>query len=138
MQAEFNLKNLTIEEFTTPCPITVDQLTSLQDVMNIFKENGIRHVPVVSNNQTVGVISERDIVPFQSFPDFATKFTAYDITKFQTPYTVMENTPLEDVAFDLSEKKIGSAIVENERGKVVGIITTTDMLNALVEVMRAQ
>lgn len=135
---EINLKDLTIEEFTTPCPITVDQLTSVDEIMKIFKENGIRHMPVVSDNRAVGVISERDLMPFNSVIDFGRKFTAYDIIKFQTPYSVQEKTPIEDVAFDMSIKKIGSAVVENEKGRVTGIITTTDMLNALVEIMRAK
>lgn len=138
MQSELNLKELTIDEFTSPCPVTVDQLTSLGEVLEIFKENGIRHVPVVSDNRAVGVISERDLAPFRNFPDFATRFSAYDIIKFQTPYTVRENSFIEEVAFDMSDKKIGSAVVEDSKGRVTGIITTTDMLNALVEVMRAQ
>lgn len=133
---KLDLSNLTIEEYTTPCPVTVDQTTSIEDLKNIMEENGIRHIPVVSSNRAVGVISDRDLKPFDALGDFGNKFTAYDIIKFNTPFTVIEGSPLEEVAYAMSEKKIGSAVVTNQNNIVTGIITTTDLMNALVEVLR--
>ena len=50
------------------------------------------------------------------------------------PLMVYANDKLSDVAFQLSSAKIGSAIVLDEDSKIFGIFTTTDALNALVEI----
>lgn len=47
-----------------------------------------------------------------------------------------KNAPLLDVVFHLSEEKIGSAIITDD-GKLDGIFTTTDALNALVDILKS-
>ena len=54
------------------------------------------------------------------------------------PLTVSSGTSLIDAAFEMSEVKIGSLIVNDEHGRVMGIFTSTDGLNALVEVLRGE
>ena len=52
------------------------------------------------------------------------------------PLTVRSTTPLDEVAYEMSDKKVGSVIVEDEDGQFLGIFTATDALNALVEIVR--
>ena len=49
-------------------------------------------------------------------------------------FSVYRNEGLGEVAFQLSSQKVGSALVLDESGEVYGIFTTTDALNALVEI----
>ena len=51
------------------------------------------------------------------------------------PYLVSADTKLSEVAFYMSKNKYGSALVMNPDGDL-GIFTSTDALNALVEVLR--
>ncbi|MCE3014031.1 MAG: CBS domain-containing protein, partial [Proteobacteria bacterium] len=50
------------------------------------------------------------------------------------PLVVRANDPLSEVAYLLSSSKVGSAIVMDENDEIFGIFTTTDALNALVEI----
>jgi len=45
--------------------------------------------------------------------------------------------PLDRVAFTMSDRKIGSVIVNEDDGEFLGIFTVTDALNALIEISRA-
>jgi len=55
-----------------------------------------------------------------------------------SPYVVESGTPLDQVALEMSNRKIGSAIVRNFDSFNYGIFTSTDALNALIEVVRGQ
>lgn len=125
---------LTVEEYTTPGPICVDPDQPLKDVIQEMEAHGFRHVPVVVGNKAVGIISERDVNLVASFSHF-NNLTVKDVMR-EEPYAVSPETPLAEVALAMSHQKIGSAIVQDSEGKIYGIFTSTDALNALVEILR--
>lgn len=124
-----------VEEFTTPDPVTATENASVDELMRLMKENGIRHLPILRNEQVVGVISERDlkVITGLNFQEKAL-LRAADIMAPE-PVSVSSEAPLDEVAFEMSNKKIGSVIV-NEGNKFLGIFTVTDALNALIEISR--
>jgi acetoin utilization protein AcuB len=127
--------NAPVEEFTTPDPITAYEDTDLDTLSKIMKENEIRHVPIVRGREVVGIVSERDL-RLVSGLDLREKslVRASDIMA-RDPVAVDANTPLAEVAFEMSKRKIGSVIV-NEGSQFMGIFTATDALNALIELSR--
>lgn len=128
------MHRIPVDEFTTPCPVTVHRGTSMEQVKMLMEEYGIRHVPVVDSNEAVGIISDRDLKVLGKFPSWNT-FVAEDVMSVN-PYTVSPDTNIDEVAYYMSANKIGSALVQDEHGEVVGIFTSTDALNALVELIR--
>ena len=128
--------NIKVEEFTTPCSITATLKTPAQDLENWMEKELIRHIPVLNSaGNIVGIVSQRDLLnSYRSKKNES--ILAEDIMKLN-PYIVDENTDLVDVAFYMSQKKIGSAIVENTDGDI-GIFTSTDALNALIEIIRGE
>lgn len=128
--------NLTVEEFTTPEPITVSEDMSIDDLQRLMAENGIRHLPVVREERVVGVISDRDVRVVAGLT-YAERFqvTAGDLMT-PDPLIVNANARLDEVALAMSERKAGSAIVLDADGKLLGIFTATDALNALIEIVR--
>lgn len=50
-----------VQSIMTKDPITVSTQNKLKDVYNIMKEHSIRHVPVVSGDELIGIISQSDI-----------------------------------------------------------------------------
>ncbi len=130
------LRRIPVDEFTSPCPITVNRNTNMEKVKHMMDEYGIRHMPVVDDEEAVGIISDRDIKVLGKFPAWSA-FVAEDVMS-PNPYTVTPTTNLDEVALHMSEAKIGSAIVQDETGEIVGIFTSTDALNALVEVIRGE
>ena len=100
-----------------------------------MEKQGIRHIPVVDENGApVGLISDRDASLIACF-EIMTPLKASDVM-VPEPFVAHEGDNLEDVALKMSSKKIGSAVVLDENEKVTGIFTSTDALNALVEVLR--
>jgi CBS domain-containing protein len=111
----------------------IDKEASIADVMTLMQESDIRHVPVVEDNEPIGVISDRDLKVFEN-RDFADKFIAADIM-VDNPYCVTEDTDLRDVVKVMSEEKYGSCLVKDEFGKVTGIFTMIDALRTLSVVL---
>lgn len=125
-----------VDEFTTPVPTTVEPATPINKVMDLMHDQGIRHLPVAKAEKTVGMISDRDLRMFTALGG-GDHITAEDIMT-PHPYGVRSGTPLDQVAFNMSKEKIGSAIVVDDDDDIVGIFTSTDALNALIEVLRGE
>lgn len=131
-----NRSTLAVEEFTTPSPVTATEEESIEQIENLMKLFEIRHIPIVKNGRVVGIISDRDLkvaLGLSSREKIAIQ--ASDIM-VQNPVTVSAGSPLEDVAFEMSQKKIGCVIVNDENDNFYGIFTVVDALNALVEITR--
>lgn len=124
-----------VDEYTTPSPITATPVTKISDLIEMMKSHQIRHIPVVDDDQAVGIISDRDIKTVMNV-EGASALRAGDLMH-DHPFTVESGTPLEEVVLEMSKHKLGSAIVNNEN-HIVGIFTSTDALNALVEVLRGE
>lgn len=125
-----------VEEFTTPDPITASEDMTIDDLRHLMEEHGIRHLPVVRGDTVVGVISDRDVRLALGLPvEEKSQVRAADIMAAD-PLAVSATTPLDEVAYAMSEKKVGSVIVKDEGGAFLGIFTATDALNALIEIIR--
>ena len=126
---------LIVDNFTTPSPVVAKKNTSIEEIGALLKEQNIRHLPIVDeSHKPVGVISDRDIKTVANFSDLKT-LKAEDLMSYE-PFTVHAEAPLEDVVLQMSQSKIGSAIVLYPEDDSIGIFTSTDALNALVEVSR--
>ncbi|RJP25287.1 MAG: CBS domain-containing protein [Deltaproteobacteria bacterium] len=125
-------------------PVFVDEADSMRRAMDLLKEHGIRHLPVLKDgDRLVGILSERDIK--QASPSPATALEIREIYYLldkvkvkqimtRRPYTVSSSTPIEEAALIIREKRIGCLpVVDN--GKLVGILTETDVVDAFIEAM---
>ncbi len=128
--------HVTVEEFTTREPITATEDMTIDDLRLLMEEHRIRHLPVVRGESIVGVISDRDVRLVAGLT-YAEKHQvrAADIMT-PDPLIVRVTAGLDEVALAMSERKVGSAVVTAADGKLVGIFTATDALNALVEIVR--
>lgn len=131
------MHTVAVEEFTTPDPVTVGEDVPVDELRRQMEAHGIRHLPVMRGEEVVGVISDRDLRLIEGL-SVSGKFLirASDIMAAE-PVSVLASTPLDEAAYVMSERKIGSVLVKDEDGRFVGIFTQTDALNALVEVVRA-
>ncbi len=125
-------------------PVVVDENDSMKKAMDILKDRGIRHLPVLKGgDKLVGIVTEEDIK--QASPSSATTleireiFYLLDRVKVRQimtrrPYTVSPTAPIEEAAMVMREKKIGCLPVV-EKGKLVGILTETDILDSFLDAM---
>jgi acetoin utilization protein AcuB len=127
--------NVTVEEYTTPNPITASQESTVLDLSRLMFDKGIRHLPIIKGKEIVGIVSDRDLRLVNGLNwQEKSLVTAADIMS-KDPVTVDAGTQLDEVAFEMSRRKIGSVIV-TEGDQLFGIFTVTDALNALIEMNR--
>ena len=112
---------------------------TVAQIDRLMKEHNIRHIPVKHGEQVIGIVSERDLrwmrSPAMLLPDPEEIPVAH--VQINNPYTVEITTPLNIVLEEMSERKIGSAVVLKS-GELAGIITVTDICRALAEVLTEQ
>lgn len=111
---------------------TVSSHDTLRTVATLMERGGFRRVPVVDDDKLIGIISDRDVRAQAGYLD-STKVTA---AMTPDPKTVTPRMSVEDAARLMIEHKIGGLPVV-EDGKLVGILTTTDVLKAFLKVEAA-
>lgn len=130
------LKGITIEEYTTPFLFSVDKQTPLSQIIEIMDKEGIRHLPVLEGKKAIGIVSQRDVLVAMA-KDAPKELHAEEFMT-SNPYKVTSASTLDEVSFMMSQRKIGSALVLDENQELFGIFTTTDALNALIEIVRGE
>ncbi|MCM2350046.1 MAG: CBS domain-containing protein [Bacteriovoracaceae bacterium] len=128
--------NVSVEEYTSPILVTIDPSATLDEALDMMQENGIRHLPVVREEKVLGIVSERDLL-LHVGKNWTPMMKVGDVMSTNL-LSVHLNDTLGDVAYQLSSQKVGSAIVLDDDESLYGIFTTTDALNALVEIMNQQ
>ena len=111
---------------------TVEPDLTLDAAYALMRAEDIRHLPVVSGHRLVGLLSERDILllatPYEDqvlVPSIPVK------AAMKTPVvTCRETTQLREVAAIMLDHKIDCLPVLDESGQLVGIITSSDLLEA--------
>lgn len=132
--------NKLVSEVMTSNVMTADRRDSLRHVNSLMKEKHIRHLPVVDNGKLVGIVSNTDIMRL-SFGDLYEGETGADEAMFDMltldqvmvhrPVSVRHDEFVEDVALKLASAEY-HAFPVIDGYKVVGIITTTDVIKYLL------
>ena len=104
-----------------------DMLSKAKEVMDV---GGFRRLTVVQECRVVGIITERDLREHGGY----LKSTKVDVVMKTPVLTVDSHTSVEEAARMMLAKKIGGMPVV-DAGKLVGIVTTSDMLRALLSVI---
>ena len=107
-------------------PITVSPDTSIADVMELTRANGISGVPVVDGKNLVGIVTARDL-RFETRRD-------EPVSSIMTPkerlVTVKEGAPRDEVIAKLAEHRIEKILVVNDAFELRGMITVKDIQKA--------
>src|SRR5699024_8241330 len=134
-------KRVPVSEIMTKKVVTLTPKDSLYDAEKQYKKHGIRHIPVVENDQIVGVISHSDLLRI-SFADLDENddqvipviYDMYTIPQVMSrvPVTVEISDTIKEAAEILARQSFHSLPVV-DKGKLVGILTTTDLINYLLD-----
>ena len=104
-------------------PISVDASASIKDVFALQAQHGISALPVVSNNILVGLITSRDVL-FETRLD---EIVENVMTPQKSLITVEEGTSMETVRKLLQKHRIERVLVTDEKFKLGGMITVSDI-----------
>ena len=114
-------------------PIAIAPEASIQEAIELMKEHSIRHLPVVDGEERlVGWVSDTDLRGV-FIASMIEELTVGDVM-IADPITVSSSDVLEQAALLITKHKIGGMPVL-EDGKLVGIITVVDILEAFVDIM---
>lgn len=123
--------------------VTVHHGEPVSKVRQLIREHGIHHVPVVNGNKLVGIVSNSDVLRVSFGDAFKTDERAVDATLDHTmtleqlmqkdPVSVRDNAPIREAAQILARGDFHSLPVVSEGHKLVGMVTSTDLIRYLLE-----
>lgn len=113
-------------------PITVEPEDLAIRAAHKMQAGGFRRLPVVSDGKLVGIVSDRDLREHRGHLE-QVKLNGI---MTERPVTVTPATTIEEAARIMLERQIGGLPVIAD-GKLVGIITSSDVMGAFLDVMGA-
>ncbi len=128
-------------------PYTITADTPVEEALKRMREVHVRRFPVVNKaGKLVGIVAEKDLL--YASPSPATSLSIHElhyllskltVSEVMKPdvVTVTEDTPVEDAARIMADQKIGSLPVVRD-GRLVGIITETDLFKLFLELLGAR
>ncbi len=128
---DFNSSSIIVKDIMTKTLISVNPATTSLQIAKMMEQGGIGAVLVKENENLVGIVTDRD---------FATKIAANNLP-FDTPVEKIMSSPLitinhsesiSSAAEMMTSKKIRKLAV-SDNGNIIGIITSTDLVNQLAK-----
>ncbi len=130
-----------VRDWMTANPITIDAGATIVEAIHLLKEKNIRRLPVVKAGKLVGLVTERMLLSFS--PGKSTSMDTWEVHYLLAktpvtqamnpkPHTVTPETDIADCAQVIHDRKLNGITVVDDRGNLVGILTTTNALEALI------
>lgn len=120
--------------------VTLSPTASIAEAAKIFREKKVHHIPIIVNSELVGIVSKSDYLFFRrGFLDNSEdeKIEEIRMNNYQVSYIMtkgiakLEPSSRISVALEIFKENIFHAIPVVEHSKLVGIITTYDIINQL-------
>ena len=121
--------------------VTLNRTNNLHEADALFKEHGIRHIPVVSGDKLIGMLSYTDLLRISFVEGVSsggeTDTAIYDMLSIEqvmvsNPESISSGMTIKEAAEILAKREFHALpIVDN--GHLVGIVTTTDLINFLID-----
>jgi CBS domain-containing protein len=120
----------------------LNRTDNLETAERLFKQHHIRHIPVVSGDVIIGMLSYTDLLRI-SFADAINEdetevdtvvYNMFTLDQVMTKnvVTVDSETTIKEVAEILTKKEFHAIPIVDD-GELVGIVTTTDLINYLLD-----
>ena len=133
-----------IHEYMKSPVITATPDTLLDEALRTMHEHHIRRIPIVDNGKLVGLVTRhglREAMPLTAIP-LSIWGIHYQLSKMKVRdvmitdvITIAPNTTVEEAAALAEKHKIGTLPVVDNKGNLVGIITSTDLLHLLTQIL---
>ncbi|ANA40072.1 MULTISPECIES: CBS domain-containing protein [Geobacter] len=129
----------------TKNPVTIEKDATVIEAIHLMKEKNIRRVPVMDKETIVGILTEKMVADFR--PSKATSLDTWEVHYILSktpvteamnpkPYKVKPDTDLTAAAQLLHDRKLNGVLVVDDDDRLVGILTVTNALEALIEVCK--
>lgn len=137
-----------VRDWMSTAPVTAAPDTAVPEALRILKERGFRRLPVVQDSRDgprlLGIVTDKDLK--DAMPSKATTLSIWELHYLLARLTVREvmaspvrtarpDETLEAAALRMQEHKVGGLPVVGDGGRLVGMLTVTDVLGALAQVL---
>jgi acetoin utilization protein AcuB len=133
-----------VKDWMTPAPLTVAQDKPVLEALRLLREHKFRRLPVVDGAKLVGIVTDKDLK--DAMPSKATTLSVWEMNYLLSKLTVKEvmahpvrtttsDDTLENAALEMQAHKVAGLPVLDNAGALVGILTITDVLGALIQVL---
>lgn len=124
------------EQIMSGSVVSIDPQSSLAEARKVVGQRRFRHVPVVTpGGRICGIVSDRDLFALVSRDDAQEVLEAKVVADIMTRrvLTATADTNIREIARVLFEERIGCMPIVNQEDQVIGIITRSDILRALIK-----
>jgi acetoin utilization protein AcuB len=129
----------------TKDPITIEKDATVIEAIHLMKEKNIRRVPIMDKGKILGVLTEKMVAEFK--PSKATSLDTWEVHYILSktpvteamnpnPYKVKPETDLTEAVQLLHDRKLNGVLVVDDSDHLIGILTVTNALEALMEICR--
>ncbi|MBT1070396.1 CBS domain-containing protein [Pelotalea chapellei] len=133
----------TVDQWMTQNPYTIEADASIIEAMHLMKEKNIRRLPVTCKGTFCGLITDlmiKSFTPGQSSSldtwevhYILSKATVKDAMNPQ-PFTITPEAPLYQAAQIIRDNKLNGLCVTDSSNRLVGLLTTTNLMEALISI----
>ncbi|MFA7502367.1 MAG: CBS domain-containing protein, partial [Anaerovoracaceae bacterium] len=131
----------------TKDPYTIQVNASISALMALMREKGLKKIPVLDGERVVGIVTDRDVERVS--PSKATTLSVFEINYLLSKstvrdamtkdvLTVLPDAHIEDAAVLMRDERISALLVVDENKKLVGIVTESDLFDALIDMLGAR
>ena len=132
-----------VRDWMTQDPVTITDETSMMKAIHIMKERRFRRLPVIHQGKLVGMVTDRDLK--EASPSKATTLDVHELYYLlaelqikeimtKNPLSVSPDDTVEHAAQLMLEHTISGLPVVDAEGKLLGILTQTDVFRAFMHI----
>jgi acetoin utilization protein AcuB len=136
-----------VKDWMSQNPVTITDETSMMKAIHLMKQNRFRRLPVLHENQLVGIVTDRDLK--EASPSKATTLDVHELYYLlaelhvkdimtRNPVTVSSEDTVEHAAQLMLENTISGLPVVDGKGNLVGILTQSDVFRAFMHITGIQ
>jgi acetoin utilization protein AcuB len=126
-----------VRKYMTTTPLTIGAEQTMADAHDMMRQHQLRHLPVLSAKELVGVVSDGDLNRAESFKGVHPERVRVEDVMSRGAYAVTPDAPLDEVVQEMARHKYGSAVVV-DHNHVVGIFTAVDACQAFADMLRTR
>jgi len=121
-----------VESYMSRAPVTIRGDTDYWKASEIMQEKDLHHIPVVNeDDKVVGILTRRDLnIAAMHFREAHVEVSE---VMHSPVVTIAPGEPLAEAARQMVEHRFGGLPVLDADEHIVGILTETDLLRALID-----
>jgi CBS domain-containing protein len=129
------MRDISIEQIMTSDPATISPQSSAAEARRMLDSNVINHLPVVEQDRLVGIVSSSDLLKLHLLDDTLPIFERATVDQIMETNLVVLNksATLRESAEKLSMGNFHALPVVNRRRRLVGIVTSSDLIGELLK-----